>query len=338
MRPSAPARGHNNPRQCSRLGEEWLENCSVEKDLEVLVDSQFNMSQCVPKKAKSILGSIKSTMASRTKAVIVHLYSTLLRSMWNYIRKLEQAKVYDATAKTQRQEGGKHDSDKTLLDFKEEQKQTLQFIGKKCLALTSNVKFSGKGSMEIADSIKSEQLELLVKVEFTFEATTHFEKLLGFGGILTVLLYNILKVSLKNNAKKRQGFSFGNDLVTESFGNSSDWYPGQRSELLHNGEPDVTTGGDIGLMHKWNTCLYGVDFSEKFCFADTSGKSAIEFVELKLTPFVALVIEDKKRIWPVIGALLCEAGEELERVISSQETVNYLKLQLEITYVNYHLA
>lgn len=58
----------------------------------------------------------------------------------------------------------------------------------------NNVKFSGKGSIEVADSIKSKKLEFLVKVEVTFEAATHFQKLLRLGGILIVLFCNILKV------------------------------------------------------------------------------------------------------------------------------------------------
>ncbi|GAB0183131.1 mitochondrial enolase superfamily member 1 [Grus japonensis] len=79
--------GKNSPRHRYRLAVDLLGSSTAEKDLRVLVDNKLSMSQqcvLVAKKANGILGYIKKSVASRSREVILPLYSALLRPRLQY--------------------------------------------------------------------------------------------------------------------------------------------------------------------------------------------------------------------------------------------------------------
>ncbi|PKU48787.1 hypothetical protein llap_963 [Limosa lapponica baueri] len=79
--------GRKNARHQYRLGVDLLENSSEEKDLGVLEDSKLSMTQqcaVVTKRANGILGSVGKSVASRSRDIILPLYSALVRPQLEY--------------------------------------------------------------------------------------------------------------------------------------------------------------------------------------------------------------------------------------------------------------
>ncbi|KAK4827506.1 hypothetical protein QYF61_018806 [Mycteria americana] len=74
--------GQSNTKHKYKLREKWLESSPAEKDQGVLVDSRLSVSQqcaLAAKRTNHILGCIKHTITSRSKEVMIPLYSALVR-------------------------------------------------------------------------------------------------------------------------------------------------------------------------------------------------------------------------------------------------------------------
>jgi len=74
--------GQGNSCYQYRLGDEVIESSPDEKYLGILVDEKLDMShQCAlaAQKANNILGSLKISVASRSREEILPLYSSLVR-------------------------------------------------------------------------------------------------------------------------------------------------------------------------------------------------------------------------------------------------------------------
>jgi len=85
--------GRNNHMHQYSLEDELLDWSSVERDLGVLMNSGFTMSQqcaLVAKKTCGILGCIKKSMASRSRKMFFLLYSTLLSPHLEYCAQLKK--------------------------------------------------------------------------------------------------------------------------------------------------------------------------------------------------------------------------------------------------------
>ena len=73
--------GHNNPLQCCRLGMVWLDSAQAERDLRVLVQLTEHEPAVCPggPEGQWPLACVRNSVASRSREVILSLYSALVR-------------------------------------------------------------------------------------------------------------------------------------------------------------------------------------------------------------------------------------------------------------------
>jgi len=79
--------GQGNPKHKYRLGREWTESRSEDKNSGLLVDDKLTMTQLcilIVRKANHILACIKRNVTSRSREGILLLYSALVRHHLEY--------------------------------------------------------------------------------------------------------------------------------------------------------------------------------------------------------------------------------------------------------------
>ncbi|GAB0205380.1 mitochondrial enolase superfamily member 1 [Grus japonensis] len=109
-----PAPGSVHPQYQYRLRDEGIESSPEEKDLGVLVGEKLDMSQqcaLAAQKANCILGCIRRSVTSRSRGVILPLYSILLRPHLEYCVQLwgPQYKKDNGPVKADPEEGHEDD-------------------------------------------------------------------------------------------------------------------------------------------------------------------------------------------------------------------------------------
>ncbi|PKU43422.1 hypothetical protein llap_6280 [Limosa lapponica baueri] len=104
--------GQGNPQYQYRLGNEGIESSPEDKDLGVLVDEKLDIDRqyaLAAQKANHILGCIKSSMASRSREVILPLYSALVRPHLEYCIQLWSCQERHGPVGAGPEEGHKND-------------------------------------------------------------------------------------------------------------------------------------------------------------------------------------------------------------------------------------
>lgn len=79
--------GRKNVGHTYRMGDSWLGSSTSEKDLGVVIDNKLNMSQqceTAARRANAVLGCIRKSIISKTREVIIPLYSALVRPHLEY--------------------------------------------------------------------------------------------------------------------------------------------------------------------------------------------------------------------------------------------------------------